>query len=647
MLKATKLLGHLSWMKNEVPADIATALHALASEYGQLLEDSQLGKHLIFEKVENCASDECVCEVKRDDTSITVRYNTLSTALRGVGMAMGNIPCERTSTPFKHLGIMIDFSRNRVMKPEYVKQYMSRMALMGYNTLYLYCEDTFAMEGEPYFGFMRGAYTMDELHDIDDWGAQLGIEVVGCIELLGHMAQVLRWPAYANILDTPGILLGDSEDTYAFTAKIIDFWSKALRSRRIHIGMDEAHNFGRGRYYDIHGDVSHFELFNRHLARISAQCTQAGLAPMIWSDMYFRIADTEHHDYYAGKPLPQEVINKIPESVGMVYWDYYHTDEETYRRLFNVHKLLNKPVIFAGGIWTWTRLWYDHVKTVKTTLPALAMAREAKVDEVFFTMWGDDGGYCDYESTLAGLQCASDMAYGMNIDNYGESYPTNRRFLALCGGNLSGTIQAGSIEVESILDEQEQQAIRTPLAILLYDDPLLGILDHLYTIDSPKPMEHLLEKLTNLQKKIRHFRCNGGGNFTNYNNALRLLVMKLKLRRELVDAYKRDDREALMNIADIGVRECLKASIAYRRSFSKDWNQTSKPFGVEAMEARIGALTTRFEVLAERIAEYLDGDITSIPELEYNPDLRGQNGNPPGIWQIERAARSGNVVSTC
>ena len=133
----------------------------------------------------------------------------------------------------------------------------------------------------------------------------------------------------------------------------------------------------------------------------------------------------------------------------------------------------------------------------------------------------------------------------------------------------------------------------------------------------------------------------------NFNNALRLLVMKLKLRRELVDAYKRDDREALMNVADIGVRECMKASIAYRRSFSKDWNQTSKPFGVEAMEARIGALTTRFEVLAERIAEYLDGDIDAIPELDYTPDLKGQPFNPPGIWQIERASRSGNVVSTC
>ena len=53
---------------------------------------------------------------------------------------------------------------------------------------------------------------------------------------------------------------------------------------------------------------------------------------MIWSDMYFRIADRENHGYYHDLPIPAEVAAKIPRDVQLVYWDYYHEDKETRAR---------------------------------------------------------------------------------------------------------------------------------------------------------------------------------------------------------------------------------------------------------------------------------------------------------------------------
>ena len=64
-------------------------------------------------------------------------------------------------------GVMLDCSRNAVMKPEEVKRFIDLLEKMGYNSLELYTEDTYKIPDEPYFGYMRGGYTPDEIKDID------------------------------------------------------------------------------------------------------------------------------------------------------------------------------------------------------------------------------------------------------------------------------------------------------------------------------------------------------------------------------------------------------------------------------------------------------------------------------------------------
>jgi hexosaminidase len=46
----------------------------------------------------------------------------------------------------------------------------------------LYTEDTYQIPDEPFFGYLRGAYTEAELREIDDYAYALGIEVVPCSE---------------------------------------------------------------------------------------------------------------------------------------------------------------------------------------------------------------------------------------------------------------------------------------------------------------------------------------------------------------------------------------------------------------------------------------------------------------------------------
>ena len=109
---------------------------------------------------------------------ITIIAPELSMIARGIGIALSEnskagFVVEECS-PFKTRGIMLDCSRCAVMKPEYIKQWLRKLALLGYNMLMLYTKDTYKLTGEEYFGYLRGAYTVAELQDMigvqnSDW----------------------------------------------------------------------------------------------------------------------------------------------------------------------------------------------------------------------------------------------------------------------------------------------------------------------------------------------------------------------------------------------------------------------------------------------------------------------------------------------
>ena len=114
----------------------------------------------------------------------------------------------------KYFGVMLDMSRNAVMKPSEVKNFANILKKMGYNMIQLYTEETYEVDNEPYFGYMRGRYTQAELQDIVAYCESIGVEVIPCIQTLAHLDRIFRWKPYHSINDCGDILLvGDEELT--------------------------------------------------------------------------------------------------------------------------------------------------------------------------------------------------------------------------------------------------------------------------------------------------------------------------------------------------------------------------------------------------------------------------------------------------
>ena len=337
----------LIWNPESTPVELHSILRTLAQEYP--LSESSRNVNLDFTFLEE---DPDRLHVFCRDDLWHVEYGRTSLAARGLAHALAEKPCDETFF-FRSFGILLDCTRGNVVTVNGFKVWLRRLALLGYNTAMIYVKDAYQIPGEPYFGYMRGAYSMEEVKAIDAYARELGIEMIASIQALGHVEPLLRWDAYAPVKDTADVMLVDAPQTYELLRKMIGFWSEALSSRRIHLGMDETQTLGRGKFLDLNGYENPFLTYNRHLNRVCDICREFSLEPVIWSDMYFRYANKAMNYYDTSSPVPESVKKEIPGMVQLSYWDYYHRDPELYATMLTRNRELNgRAPLMASGIWT-------------------------------------------------------------------------------------------------------------------------------------------------------------------------------------------------------------------------------------------------------------------------------------------------------
>lgn len=309
-------------LSGDLPARCSDALAALAPELGMVpaAEGVPVRGH------RGAALAVCC-----DGASVTIEWAQPIQFYRALSLLPRPLAaCDIREEPcFETVGMMFDTSRNAVLRPDTLRSFLRKMALMGMNLGMMYTEDTYEVPGQPYLGYQRGRYTYEELHALDDYADMLGIELCPCVQTLGHLNRALHWPAMRRLQDNDEVLLADSEETYSFLRQILTAASAPYRSKRIHIGMDEAHGVGMGAHLRLHGYEKPYDILRRHLKRVLDIVNELGLSPMMWSDMYFRL-ESPTNGYYDGPMPSQQAVDAVVPGVELVYWDYYHMREAEY-----------------------------------------------------------------------------------------------------------------------------------------------------------------------------------------------------------------------------------------------------------------------------------------------------------------------------
>jgi len=533
---------------------------------------------------------------------------------------------------FRRFGIMLDCSRNAVMTVDSVKKWIDLTADLGYNTLLLYTEDTYEVDGHPYFGYMRGRYSQEEIKEMDAYAVSKGMELIPCIQTLAHLSTIIRWPAYNEHVDTGDILLAGDEAVYELIDKMFSSVAKSYSGNTVNIGMDEAHLIGRGKYYDLHGDTDRSQILIDHLKKVAEIGKKYGLTLTMWSDMFFRLVAGDN--YYDSKAdINEEIKKQIPENVQLIYWDYYSTDRKHYDRMLTAHEKVKEGAWFAGGLWSWTGLAPHNDYSMKATDAALKSCRKHQVQDVFLTMWGDDGGECSKFALLPSLFYASEIAKGNTKkadikakfrEKYGISFD---RFMLL---DLPGTPN----EIAGKIKNAEKY--------LLYQDLFMGLFDSTIAGGEGESYAKCAGKL-GLLKKDKDW----GYLFEAAQALCEVLAIKAELGIRTHNVYASRDKDALKVL--IGDYKKLQKKLEiYYRAYKKQWFTENKPHGFDVQDARLGGLIMRVKSCTERLQELYDGKIERIEELEeMQLDLKGDGENfrqEPTSFNFWRKTITANVV---
>ena len=577
---------------------LAAGLSEISPQLGVILDDAGISVM--------CEKGDRLC-VSRDKNGIRIVYDKRVEFFRALSMIgdleEGDTLCQERR--FGTLCYMADMSRNAVFNVKACKRMLRYLALMGYDSMMLYTEDTYEITEYPSFGRMRGRFSQAELRELDDYAYALGIELIPCIQALAHLGSIFRWNQMGTLRDMNDILLVGEEKTYDLVRSMIKTCASCFRSRRIHLGMDEAHNLGRGKYLDRNGLEKSSDIMLKHLARVTEICREFELSPLIWSDMFFRMQFGGQYYVREGEITP-EVVAKVPEGLGLVYWDYYTKESEMLTHMVHCHKQFDRPVYFAGGAWKWSGSAPHNIGSNAAAEAQLNVCLAEGVTDIIVTAWGDDGAEASQFSVLPNMLYWAEKGYGneTNIDKRSKDC-----FVIAYADFLKLDLPDQLPGINEI-DRPRMHAIN-PSKYLLYNDPLEGLLDaHVDASTAGKTYrEHaeiLLEKADDPEFGLL---------FDPLGKLCPVLSRKCDLTIRIRNAYLADDRETLKQIASGEIGQIIEDLEAYTEAFRKQWYNENKPHGFAVQEIRLGGLRERLNSARCRLQIYLAGEIERIDEL--------------------------------
>ena len=502
------------------------------------------------------------------------------------------------------LGVMLDCSRNAVMSVSALKRFIQLIAKMGYNRLLLYTEDTYEIKGEPLFGYLRGRYSGEEIKEIDRFCISLGVELVPCIQTLAHLNQIFSWNKYSKINDINDILLVDEEKTYELIEKMFATCAENFTCRKIHIGMDEAHKLGLGKYLDRNGFVNRSQLFLKHLNKVCELADKYGFKPMMWSDMFFSLAFGKYY-VFDDEQVPEDVKKLVPDNIELVYWDYYSNNEEQYLSMLEKHLSFNRDISFAGGAWKWEMFTPLNATSIPRNENAIRACNKLGVKDIMITLWGDNGFECPAYAVLPTLVHAAECAKG----NYGLDN-AKQKFLQIVGVPWDDFMLFDMYLPDSIPKSfPKANGIKT----MFYNDCLAGRYDSSVIGDGSegKAIAEIGKQIALAKKHAGRFAYL----FDHFAKLAEFMEIKYDLGYRSRTVYKNGNKKQLKNlIKDFGL--AIKRLNAFYEAFKVTWYMDNKAFGFEVTDIRLGGLKQRLIHAREILLDYLKGKIDKIEELE-------------------------------
>lgn len=277
---------------------------------------------------------------------------------------------------FGKRGIMLDVSRGKMASMDYLKQLVDLMSQLNYNVFQLYTEDKLALNKHPLVGSITGAYTREQIMELDEYCAQRFIELQPCIQTYSHMHGILRLPGYSHLAENDVLfsLAAGNEDVYKFLEDELEEVLPWFRSKCLNINMDEAYDLGTGYSREMVEQQGKGQVFIQYTRKIIEIARRHGVQTIqMWGDV--------------ANKYP-ELVDQLPEDVILMDWNY--NPQEDYPSI-EKYPGFRREFWAGSGVSTWNSLFPRVYNSYVNLIGYAAKAYETGAEGYLVTDWGDYG----------------------------------------------------------------------------------------------------------------------------------------------------------------------------------------------------------------------------------------------------------------
>ena len=381
---------------------------------------------------------------------------------------------------FLDRGIMLDVSRGKVPTRATLHALVDLCSRLRLNVLMLYVEHTFDFRRHPEIGKDASPLDAETMLELDAYAADRGVELIPCLQSLGHMEELLSIDRYAHLAesDRHWSVSPSHPGTYTLLEELYDEFLPLFGSSRFNANCDEPFDLGRGQSASRAPHKTPGRLFADHVNELERLASAHDKQLMIWADFAHQHPDE---------------LSRLDRDVVLLDWWYEATFDAD-----RIRKLRRKgfEVWACPGTSSWNCL-FPRTQNSQDNISRWADAgRRHGATGLLNTDWGDFGHYNALGVSLHSYAWGAQQAWS------GDTDP--KRFDRAFGHHVFGDDSArlGQLyrRLGSIHDAGFRVANGSPLQYLYFD--AIGPSFFLQHVER-RALERSLLKLDRVSKEIQ------------------------------------------------------------------------------------------------------------------------------------------------
>jgi len=354
-----------------------------------------------------------------------------------------------------HRGFMMDLSHGQLLKIEEIERQIDLLARFKANQYFFYSEASIEWKGYELVN-PDGRYTREQVRHIIDYARQRHIEVVPCLELYGHLHDLLRIERFAD-LGLPrygGEFDPRNPRVLAVIDDIIDQAARLFPSPWCHVGFDEPWALGK---IGVTPGQDPYRAFLEVLRHAAGQARKNGKQLLFWADIHSGSDTLSNHP---------ELIDVLPEGAVAVPWVY--DARADYTAYVEPLAKANKPFVVAPAVWCWNEVFPDYHRSFMNINGLTATGRKHQALGMLNTGWTDSA------QTLYRLSWPG-LAFGAAAAWQAAPVDTNQFFRTYASQVYPEPIAetvAAALEDLSRVEEMFERILQRSTQNGFWDDPL-------------------------------------------------------------------------------------------------------------------------------------------------------------------------------